>query len=371
MCGRAQRPSQIRQMLEDDDMAVEDAPQDEGDDAPRSSYNFAPSYHGIVYRAETPDRGSGPHPSQQQTDTDGADDTSDGPALSSTGADPVKYKLQTMKWGLVPFWSKRKPDYGIMLKTINCRSDSLSTPGGMWASMKARKRCIVIAQGFFEWLKAGPKEKMPYFVKRDDGRLMCFAGLWDCVQYEDSDDKTYTYTIITTDSNKQLKFLHDRMPVVLDPGSDDLRTWLDPCRREWSDELQALLKPFDGKLSVYPVTKDVGKVGNNSPSFIIPLDSKENKSNIANLFANVSKRNEAKQSGTASPVKIESHSQDTVSHGSKRKASAMPSDEEELSAPTKQQGHSKISATRNQAKRQDTAKGKGSQKITRFFPSTT
>ena len=89
-----------------------------------------------------------------------------------------------MKWGLIPFWTKRNPHYSTMMRTINCRDDSLSTPGGMWASMKARKRCIVIAQGFFEWLKTGPKDKLPHFVKRKDGHLMCFAGLWDCVQYE-------------------------------------------------------------------------------------------------------------------------------------------------------------------------------------------
>lgn len=62
--------------------------------------------------------------------------------------------------------------------------------------------------------------------------------------------------------------------------------WLDPGRTEWSNELQTLLKPFSGELEVYPVKGDIGKVGRDSPSFVIPLDSKENKSNIANFFAN-------------------------------------------------------------------------------------
>lgn len=79
------------------------------------------------------------------------------------------------------------------------------------------------------------------------------------------------------------------MPVIFDAGTDKLKQWLDPARSEWNRELQSLLKPYDGELEVYPVCKDVGKVGNNSPSFIIPLDSKENKSNIANLFANALK----------------------------------------------------------------------------------
>lgn len=75
------------------------------------------------------------------------------------------------------------------------------------------------------------------------------------------------------------------MPVILENGSEKLRTWLDPERYEWSKELQSLLTPYDGELEVYPVSKDVGKVGNDSPSFIIPVDSRENKSNIANFFA--------------------------------------------------------------------------------------
>jgi hypothetical protein len=96
----------------------------------------------------------------------------------------------------------------------------------------------------------------------------------------------YTYTIITTDSNKQLNFLHDRMPVILENGSDAIRTWLDPNRTEWSKDLQSLLKPYKGELECYPVSKEVGKVGNNSPSFIVPIDSAENKNNIANFFGN-------------------------------------------------------------------------------------
>jgi hypothetical protein len=85
------------------------------------------------------------------------------------------------------------------------------------------------------------------------------------------------------------------MPVILDNGSENLRKWLDPKRYEWSKELQSLLKPYDGELEVYPVSKDVGKVGNNSPTFIIPIDSKENKSNIANFFAKGTTNKDVKQ----------------------------------------------------------------------------
>lgn len=109
-----------------------------------------------------------------------------------------------------------------------------------------------------------------------------------------SDEKHYTFTIITTDSNKQLKFLHDRMPVILDNGSVEIRTWLDPKRSTWSKELQNLLKPYQGELEIFPVSKEVGKVGNNSPNFIIPIASTENKSNIANFFGKQATKGESK-----------------------------------------------------------------------------
>jgi hypothetical protein len=101
------------------------------------------------------------------------------------------------------------------------------------------------------------------------------------------------------------------MPVILDNGSDAIRTWLDPSRTEWGAELQSLLKPYEGELECYPVTKDVGKVGNNSPSFLIPIDSTENKSNIANFFGN--QRKLAKETNTADSDKTEHDPDDFTS----------------------------------------------------------
>ncbi|KAA8564917.1 hypothetical protein MFRU_008g02370 [Monilinia fructicola] len=294
MCGRYAlhlRPSEVRQYLENENMPVEEAPDDEGAGAPRQSYNFAPGYHGIVYRANVSDWGAGPRQHKQsgaehriEKQSAPESEATEQTAQVERAGEAVHYKLQSMKWGLIPFWTKRNPDYGSLMKTINCRDDSLIENRGMWNTMKQKKRCAVIAEGFFEWLKKG-KEKVPHYIKRKDGQLMCMAGLWDVVQYEGSDEKLYTYTIITTSSNKQLNFLHDRMPVVLENGSDDLRTWLDPERSAWSKELQSLLKPYEGELETYPVSKEVGKVGNDSPHFVVPVASTENKSNIANFFA--------------------------------------------------------------------------------------
>lgn len=89
------------------------------------------------------------------------------------------------------------------------------------------------------------------------------------------------------------------MPVILDNGSDAIRTWLDPNRAGWSKELQSLLKPYEGELEIYPVAKEVGKVGNNSPTFIVPLDSAENKSNIANFFGSQKRAAKGKEEAKA------------------------------------------------------------------------
>ena len=297
-------------------MPVYDAPED---DDVRQTYNFAPGNHGLVYRADVPYYGAGDQ-RRAEVENEDAEDRNLGPQVE----DPkeTRYKLQSMRWGkssksqylslsysipgLIPFWTKRNPDYGSVMRTINARDDSLAEDRGMWTTMKKNKRCVVIAQGFYEWLKKnGGKEKIPHYIKRKDGQLMCFAGLWDCVQYEGSEERIYTYTIVTTDSNKQLSFLHDRMPVILENGSEALRTWLDPGRHEWSKELQSLLRPFNGELECYPVDQAVGKVGNNSPSFIIPVASAENKKNIANFFSNA--RRKAEGPITKQELKKEEH----------------------------------------------------------------
>ena len=330
MCGRyvlALRPSQVRQRLADQNMPADEVP-DDNDEQLRQSYNFAPGYHGLIYRAATNDRGTDATPldtNEQEDDGEPSpkkiklSQSSDvsGSQVDGLATRQTKYKLQGAKWGLIPFWTKRNPDYGSMMRTINCRDDSLIENRGMWNTMKQRKRCIVVAEGFFEWLKKNNgKEKIPHFVKRRDGQLMCFAGLWDCVTYEDmkEGEKLYTYTIITTDSNRQLKFLHDRMPVILEPDSENMKQWLDPSNVGWNKELQSMLKPFDGELECFPVDKAVGKVGNNSPSFVVPIDSKENKKNIANFFGTqkakageIAAKNEEARSSQGSPIKKDAY----------------------------------------------------------------
>ncbi|CEO60011.1 hypothetical protein PMG11_04655 [Penicillium brasilianum] len=385
MCGRyalGVRLAYIQQQLQERGMQVDEAPED---DEVRETYNFAPGSFGAVYRADVPDSKT-----RSERDTEVPQEENDQvpeqqeeidekPGDTPATVQP-KYKLQSMKWGLIPFWTKRQPDYGSMMRTINCRDDSLIENRGMWTTMKQRKRCLVICQGFYEWLKKGPggKERVPHFVRRKDGDLMCFAGLWDCVKYEDSDEKLYTYTVITTSSNSYLKFLHDRMPVIMDYGSEEMRTWLDPSRKTWSKELQSILKPYEGELECYPVSKEVGRVGNNSPDFIIPVNSKENKSNIANFFANAKAKDASPKKEPGIKVEKEEVNKDIAAHGTKREHTpevTSPGNESKKQkvhqgpiSPSPQKAKTR-SATHNKPMKKAGASKPpgGSQRITNFF----
>lgn len=177
-------------------MPVDECPDD---DECRQTYNFPPGAIGIVYRANVPDYGAGPstkHGKQKlNVKPDGDDEDENEVKLeedaqqtlpsTSQPSKNVQYKLQAMKWGLVPSWTKRAPDYGSVMRTINARDDSCMENKGIWNVPKRRKRCIVIANGFFEWLKKNNgKDKLPHYIKRKDGELMAFAGMWDVVKYE-------------------------------------------------------------------------------------------------------------------------------------------------------------------------------------------
>lgn len=107
------------------------------------------------------------------------------------------------------------------MKTINCRDDSLVEDRGMWTTMKKKKRCIIIAQGFYEWLKKdNGRDKIPHFTKRKDGQLMCFAGLWDCVQFEGGCSVQYALHLVAQNKTSLLRFKYvDATRACLTPST--------------------------------------------------------------------------------------------------------------------------------------------------------
>ncbi|KAM0753918.1 DUF159-domain-containing protein [Meredithblackwellia eburnea MCA 4105] len=211
-----------------------------------------------------------------------------------TSVQPRIPQLELMKWGLVPSWTKRAPEKP--LQTINCRDDTLFSGQGMWSPIRGSKRCVVVAQGFYEWLAKG-KEKIPHFTKLKDDKLMVMAGLWDNVVYQGSTEVLKTFTIITTSSNKQLSFLHDRMPAIL-TTPQEIALWLSD--EPWSPKVQALIRPFSGELECYKVPYEVGKIGKDSSDFIKPIN--ERKGNIMSMFAAQAKSSPSKTASSSSPV---------------------------------------------------------------------
>jgi putative SOS response-associated peptidase YedK len=167
-----------------------------------------------------------------------------------------------MRWGLVPSWAKNMSGAARM---INARSETAATTPAFRDAMKSR-RCLVPADGFYEWQRIG-KAKQPYCFEIVDGKLFAFAGLWD--RWKDpSGNWIKSCSILTTTPNSVTSAVHDRMPVILDPNSYDL--WLDPAMTNM-DAASDLLKPYDARLMrCYPVNPRVNNVANDDAECSAP-----------------------------------------------------------------------------------------------------
>jgi len=169
-------------------------------------------------------------------------------------------RIGQLKWGLVPFWSK---DEKVGYKMINAKSETLQDRPA-FKNLFARKRCIIPADGFYEWKKIG-KEKQPMRIMMKTGEPFALAGLYDTWTNPEG-VKLHTCTIITTKPNEVVKDIHDRMPVIL--RKQDEQLWLDREKFD-ADLLQSLLVPYDhDQMRAYPVPSMVGSPKNNIPECI-------------------------------------------------------------------------------------------------------
>jgi len=167
-------------------------------------------------------------------------------------------------WGLIPMWAK---DPSIGNRLINARGETVAEKPSFRGSFKY-KRCIILADGFYEWkANTSKKTKIPYYIHMKDRKPFVFAGLWD--SWESSDGSSIkTCTIITTEPNELMETIHDRMPVILHPR--DYAKWLDPSPQT-PENLLPLIKPFPAdKMSAYPVSILVNKPGNDTPELVVP-----------------------------------------------------------------------------------------------------
>lgn len=161
--------------------------------------------------------------------------------------------LRTMRWGLLPFWAK---DLKEGARMINARAETVAAKPAFRAAYRAR-RCLVPADGWYEWKTLGPKRKQPYVFHRADDDVFAFAGLWERWRPPEGDDAVDTFTVLTTDANALAREVHDRMPVTLSALDQDV--WTDP---EASPEaLAALLHPApDDAFVATPADPRLGNV---------------------------------------------------------------------------------------------------------------
>ncbi|HXD08449.1 MAG TPA: SOS response-associated peptidase [Anaerolineales bacterium] len=175
-----------------------------------------------------------------------------------------KFKADFYVWGLIPMWAK---DPSIGSRLINARGETLAEKPSFRGGYKY-KRCLILADGFYEWKAFGEKKsKTPYFIHMKDRKPFAMAGLWDTWEGPDG-SSIKTCTIITTQPNELMALIHDRMPVILHPR--DYAKWLDPAPQT-PENLQPLIKPFSADdMSAYPVSTLVNKTTNDKPELVVP-----------------------------------------------------------------------------------------------------
>jgi putative SOS response-associated peptidase YedK len=168
-----------------------------------------------------------------------------------------------LHWGLVPKWAKER---AIGNRMINARAETLDEKPAFRDAFRKR-RCLVLADGWYEW-QAAAGGKQPWFVRRRDAKPLAFAGLWE--RWKDPADGSTleSCTIVTTNASESIRKIHERMPVVLD--APDWDRWLDTAFSDTA-KLSELLVPFDAKaLEAWPVSREVNAPKNEGPGLIEP-----------------------------------------------------------------------------------------------------
>jgi putative SOS response-associated peptidase YedK len=167
--------------------------------------------------------------------------------------------LDALKWGLVPYFTK---DAKKARKPINARSETVAT-SRMFRAAFAKRRCLVPAAAYFEW-RDDPDGKVPFAVARVDGDPVAFGGIWE--QWRSPGGETLrTFATITTDANRQLSAIQDRMPVIIEPANWPL--WLGEIE---GDPTTLLRAAGEDVLRIWPVDKKVGNVKNDGPELLVP-----------------------------------------------------------------------------------------------------
>lgn len=174
--------------------------------------------------------------------------------------------LGAFRWGLLPFWAK---DRKMAARAINARSETAAAKPTFKESL-AKRRCLIPADGFYEWQRKD-KGKLPHYIYNKDGTPLVFAGLWSSWKDPETGERLRTCTILTGEPNDLVAPIHDRMPVSLPP--EVWEAWLD---RDMDDAAQAVkllnVYPAD-RMALHPISTLVNKVANNTPDLIEELET--------------------------------------------------------------------------------------------------
>lgn len=185
-------------------------------------------------------------------------------AVRQNAACPVR-ELVSLRWGLIPSWAK---DAAIGYKMINARAETAAEKPAFREAMK-RRRCLIPADGFYEWKKEG-KQKLPYCFTLSDDAIFAFAGLWERWR-SPAGEPVESCTILTTEPNELAREIHDRMPVIL--SRDDYDLWLDPSFAR-VDELKTMLQPYPARaMRCFRVSDRVNQVKYDDPSCAAAIEA--------------------------------------------------------------------------------------------------
>ncbi len=172
-----------------------------------------------------------------------------------------KRRLEMLRWGLIPSWAK---DPAVGNRMTNARSETAEEKPSFRSAFK-RRRCLILADGFYEWQKTGDG-KQPYYIRLQNGSPFAFAGLWEV--WDKYGEEIRSCTILTTDANSLVGEVHHRMPVIL--PSEEYGLWLDPDMGE-AEPLLDLLRPYPSDvMEAYPVSRRVNKPSNDEPGCVEP-----------------------------------------------------------------------------------------------------
>ena len=181
--------------------------------------------------------------------------------------DDMGRHVKMMKWGLIPNWAT---DAAIGSKLINARAETLLEKPS-FKNLVSNQRCIVLSDGYFEWKRSNSRA-IPYYIYHPNNKILPMAGLWDFWK-NNSGENIFSYTIITTQANSNLKDIHHRMPVILDLKQID--PWLKVHNISLANTM-SLLVPFQNDLHFHQVSTVVNSPRNNRIDCIRPIENSDN-----------------------------------------------------------------------------------------------